>query len=200
MAKKRKRLRIGKKSITLDFDYNGERCLERLDIDPSDPVNLARANDKLHTIRAEISAGTFHYAKHFPHSRRVIHTERTISVALWDYFEYWQVNKQPKPSTIKEKQKEIARLDRDFGHLLLTKLDEDHILHWIKAREAEGKSGRTINNLLTPLRQTLNRALRRREIAYNAFEDIAPRKYVTREPAPFHVSEVKAIIPKLIHD
>ena len=37
MAKKRKRLRIGKKSITLDFDYNGERCLERLDIDPSDP-------------------------------------------------------------------------------------------------------------------------------------------------------------------
>ena len=106
-------------------------------------------------------------------------------MALWDYFEYRQINKQPKPSTIKEKQKEIARLERDFGDKLLTELEEDHILHWIKAREVEGKSGRTINNLLTPLRQTLNCALRRREIAYNPFEDIAPRKMSQENLRPF---------------
>ncbi len=115
-------------------------------------------------------------------------------------FECWKTNNQPKPSTIKERQKETARLERDFGALLLTELTEQHILAWIEARDAQGRSGRTINNLLTPLRQTINRALRRREIACNRFEDIRPRRYRPREPEPFHVSEVKAVVVRLRYE
>jgi len=68
VAKKYKRLRIGKRSITLDFDYDGARCLERLDIDPT-PANIKLAGAELSIIRSEIELGTFYYAKHFPHSR-----------------------------------------------------------------------------------------------------------------------------------
>ncbi len=199
MAGKHKRLRIGKRSITLDFDYSGERCLERLDIPPT-PANIKRAQAKLDIVRAEIALGQFDYAKHFPYSRRVLRGSKTVSDALWEYFEYWKTNNQPKPSTIKERQKETARLGRDFGALLLTELTDQHILAWIEVREAQGRSGRTINNLLTPLRQTINRALRRREIACNPFEDIRPRRYRPREPEPFHVSEVKTIVARLRYE
>ena len=199
MAKKYKRLRIGKRSITLDFDYDGARCLERLDIDPT-PANIKLAGAELSIIRSEIELGTFYYAKHFPHSRRVKKQSKTIKESLWEHFEFWKINEQPKQSTIKEREKEIKRMEANFGHYLLNDLAEHHILSWIKEMEEKEKSGRTINNLLTPLRQTMERAFRRREIDINPFEDIKCRKYKPKEPNPFHITEFVAILPKLKHE
>ena len=56
-------------NIYIDFRYRGTRCREQTKL-PDNPANRKRAKQILERIEAEITLGTFDYAKYFPKSKR----------------------------------------------------------------------------------------------------------------------------------
>lgn len=57
--------------LFIDFRYRGVRCREQTTL-PDSPANRRRLSDLLARIEAEITLGTFDYARHFPDSPRAI--------------------------------------------------------------------------------------------------------------------------------
>ena len=68
MGSVRARPETGK--LVLDFTYCGERCREQTALDDTGP-NRKRCQQLLKRIDAEITLGTFDYARYFPSSPRV---------------------------------------------------------------------------------------------------------------------------------
>lgn len=199
----------GTPAVGIRFRYRGVRCRE-LSIPIQDAKQakryIATAADKLATIRHEIELGKFRYGNHFPESPRCkIFGEgetktRTIKRALHDWLDAI------------EKTTETATFDtykRIVEHLLVPKIGSKLVVGFTALHAAElvtelgaERVGKTVRNIMGPLRGAFDRELMARTVEINPLRQIrvnqhlppASRKHQVPLPQPFNEAERAAIL------
>lgn len=147
-------------SIEIDFYYRGQRCRERLKLEPK-ARNLRYAENIKGEIENAIASGTFRYADYFPDSPRAkeLSSVPGDAVTIAKYLDQWlsEERKNTKNSTWNGYKKIVdGRLIPAFGKLTLGMLRRRHIKEWIAEQSASRK---TIGNILSPLRIALDDAV-----------------------------------------
>ena len=114
------------KSIIVDFYFQGVRCRERLNMDPT-PRNLRYCENLRGQILREIELGIFEYAKYFPNSpkaKALTHVPGaaiTVTEALKEWLSYTEPKVQHS-TFIGYRRAVINVLIPSFGQLMLAKL------------------------------------------------------------------------------
>lgn len=185
--------------VEITFQYKGQRCRERVSVtNARTATGILRAVGKKHAIDAEIDAGTFDYAKHFPRSKRALRFSQNPGalVTMATLFEEWLAVKE---KTINPEQwgdmSEYVRhtwlpfLDGpnandptlpDSKRKKVTDVDLALVQNWV---DASDKGIKRIRALLGPLRQALKYAQ-------------SPKGYIARDPLEgLVVKRVKATNP-----
>lgn len=184
-------------SIKIDFQFQGERCRERIKLEPT-PANLKRAAQHRAAILASIAAGTFDYAVTFPRSKNAKRFMRQDRVDI--YLRNWLKAKKPtiKASTWKDYNKTIeGQLIPEFGAFMLAELRRGHVRDWASKLTCSNKR---IANLISPLRTALEDAMHDEMIPANPLagwfyrKKEAPQNITDREPDPFSHEEQAAIL------
>lgn len=185
-------------SIVLDFTYMGQRCRETLRVKPT-KTSIKEASRKREAILYEIAMGTFEYGCHFPTSKNALKFSRnkgaliTIEQALKGWLK--KAEKRCQFSTIRDYNSAVYyHLIPTFGSLTLDEFKLSHVYEWLDTLDISNKR---INNVLGPLRQALKDAFHEELIDSNPmdrFRYLAPE---TREPKPFTLSEIEAILKLL---
>lgn len=177
------------KWIQITFPYLGERCRETLKRPPT-PPNIAHAKRLRQEIMEKIDHGTFKYADYFPESQRAEKptakpTFRALGAA------YLKTLTDLAFSTVE-----------GYDHLLelhvyptlgdkpidtITYLDLTGII-------PDGITGKTRNNLLTPIRAVMDLALVEGHITANPALRLRNAKVQDPEPDPFDLAEVELIL------
>lgn len=192
---------ISARSIEIDFYYQGTRCRERLQLEPT-PANLKKAAQHRAAIISSIDNGTFDYQVTFPRSpraRKFIRKDR-----LDQYLKNWLEAKKPtiKSSTYKDYRKIIeGQLIPQFGHLMLAELKRGHVRDWAATLTCGNKR---ISNIISPLRAALDDAMHDELIPHNPlagwhYRKIEPPKEID-DIDPFTSEEQAAILAALPSD
>ena len=189
---------ISSRSIEIDFYYQGTRCRERLQLEPT-PANLRKAAQHCAAVKSSIDNGTFDYQVTFPRSpraRKFIRKDR-----LDQYLKNWLEAKKPtiKASTHKDYRKIIeGQLTPQFGHLMLAELKRGHVRDWAATLTCGNKR---ISNIISPLRAALDDAMHDELITHNPlagwhYRKIEPPKEID-DIDPFSTEEQAAILAAL---
>lgn len=187
-------------TIEVDFYYRGERCKERLKLEPT-PRNMRWAESFLGKIRVEIGKGTFDYPATFPNSKRarkfapVAAALDTIEEHLWAWW------RRKKPSLELHTERDYAKAIRNqlvpaFGATRLRDFTRGQAKDWIADRP--DLTAKRLNNVLSPLRQMLAEAAEDGLIDENPIAGlVVKRRKVVKDVDdidPFTPAEVKQII------
>lgn len=198
MDRRQSGIRARGNSIALEFSYKGVRCRETIKLPPT-AKNLDLVAKKKQAIQYEIATNQFDYARHFPDSKRALQlSDRagyhvTVKKQLNDWLIVAQ--KRCQPSSVREYKASISKhLEPEFGHLVLAEFKSGHVQSWISSLNLSGK---TINNLLIPLRQAIEQAYVDGLIDSNPMARVKNLKFSTREPDPFSDAEVRKILSNL---
>lgn len=180
-------------SIQIDFRYKGVRCRERLSLAPT-PANLKYAKRLKATIEHEIATQTFDYAKHFPDSPRARQVGRAASTplrtALLSYCD--SLAGQLQPETVDEYRHDAEIIAAGLKGEAIGTITRAKVRTWISALNLSKKR---IDNLLIPLRGTLNQAVEDEEIEANPLAGFKVRRVeTTRETIdPFTPEEIESL-------
>ncbi|RDE18969.1 site-specific integrase [Motiliproteus coralliicola] len=185
-------------SIVIGFMYKGQRCRETLRVKPTRTA-LKEATRKREAILYEIAMGKFDYASHFPNSKHALTFSSnkgaliTIEQALKDWLK--RVEKRCQYSTIRDYNSAVYHhLIPTFGSLTLDDFSVDHIHQWL---DEVAISHKRINNVLSPLRQIFKDAFYEGLIDRNPMDRFRNLPISTREPKPFALEEIDAILSRL---
>src|SRR5262245_155676 len=196
-------IRIGSESsIELDFYFRGIRCRERIKLPPTDK-NIKYCERLKARIEDEISKNEFDYAKHFPESSRIklFSAMPGDTVTVESYLEQWlkAETKNVKPSTLNGYEKILKyNLIPAFGKLQLSELKRKHVWDW--TAQQEQTTGKTIRNILSPLRIALNTAVQQELIQSNPLVGFKVRLRdtgTTEDADPFSTQERELILGML---
>ncbi|HFK5877764.1 site-specific integrase [Legionella pneumophila serogroup 1] len=189
------------KCIRIDFTYRGVRCRETLKIEPT-KANIKYAERLRGEILNAISLGTFNYQDYFPNSQRskmfgYSVVKSTVGELLRDYMAV--AEKTLEPSTFNGYRKACeAHLYPAFGDIPVKDLSSMIIRNYVTKLELTLK---TVRNILTPLRNTLDQALNDGMITSNPLDRLVLSKLVDKktrnsnwEVDPFNQEEIKAIL------
>lgn len=151
---------VSDSSIEIDFYYRGERCRERIKIQPT-PTNLKRAEQHRGAILDAISRGTFDYATTFPESQRRFKymDQPAAGYALSVYLETWieRKKKHLKSSTWDDYRKIVFNtLIPAFGSIYLPDIKRPVIREWCDRQTSGNKR---LANIQTVIRTALQDAL-----------------------------------------
>ncbi len=190
-------------TIEIDFRYRGERCRERIKVEPT-PANLKRAAQHRAAILHAIERGEFDYAATFPGSKnaaRFAPSPEAVGLTVRKYIEAWIDSKAPtiKASTAEGYRKAIkGRIVQDLGDIMLTDLKRGDVR---KMCEKIAASNKRISNVLSVLRAALSDAVADEIIEHNCIKEWT---YARNEPPkededidPFTPDEQARIIAEL---
>ena len=185
--------------IQISFTYKGERCREILPMEPT-AKNLKEAYELRQMILTRIKFGKFDYADDFPNSKKAIRLSPTLAgkVTIEEALNKWLRAHQRhiETSTARGYASSLREhLIPSFGHISLTDLTATDVRNWIAKQTVSNKR---INNVLIPLRAIYADAHEEEIIDKNPLTRIKNLNVVTREPHPFNVTEVAAILNELI--
>ena len=205
MGSIRARPKTGK--LFFDFRYRGERCREQTALDDT-PANRRKARQVLERIEAEITLGTFDYARYFPNSPLAAqfaqkaretagHTPR-----LRDFADTWF--EEMKVQWRKTHQETVYLTLRkyilpEFGDKEVGQITRVELLEFrsslAKVSNNRGKplSTTRINHVMLPLRMMLNEAANRHDFV-SPYHGIKSLKVPRSDVAPFTLDEVKRIL------
>lgn len=179
--------------VQIDFQYRGVRCRESLKILPT-TANLKYAQRKRETILFEIEKGTFRYSEHFPKSKRTKLFGETADIAVSEALDrYLDARLRTcEKSTYKGYKSAVEyHLRPAFGQLPLGELTTAAVLEWIAGLDISNKR---INNVLIPLRGICADAFSDGLIPRDPMARIRNLSHRSKEPDPFTLEEVKAIL------
>lgn len=143
-------------SIAISFYYRGQKCRERIKLQPT-PANLKRAAHHRAAILLAIENCTFDYSVTFPDSKNVQRFSPS-QYTVRTYLTEWLENKKQtiKSSTYADYKKTINNLIiTTFGHKLLNHLTRQDVRKWAATFKCSNKR---IANILSPLRAALRDA------------------------------------------
>ncbi|MDD2500434.1 MAG: DUF3596 domain-containing protein [Geobacter sp.] len=208
--------------LYFDFRYQGQRCREQTLLENT-PDNLRKMQTMLKRIDAEITLGTFDYARYFPtspwakrfkqaDSLNMLATEAncenndtpTVEDFTKDWFEENQIR-------WKRSYRYMIRSTLD-GHLLpvfgqkkVSSITKGEVLKFrstlakVSNGNKEGLSPDRINHIMTPLRMILADAADRHNFT-TPFIGIKPLKVPRTEVDPFSLDEVRQFLAKVRAD
>lgn len=196
-----RRYKSGREAIRIDFVFRGVRCRETLALEPT-RQNLRYAANLRAEIQRKIEIGAFVYTDYFPESTRArvfghqVSTT-TVAQALTDWLE--DAKRTKAHSTWKSYRTSVRGwLLPHIGMIRLVDLKPAHIRDMIRACPAKGK---TIRNILLPLRAVLKRAATDEIIGANPIDKIDVDDLISRdqkrseyEVDPFSAGELAAVI------
>ncbi|WP_018950949.1 site-specific integrase [Thioalkalivibrio sp. AKL12] len=207
MGSVRVRPQTGK--LFLDFRYRGRRCREQTALDDT-PANRKKARQVLERIEAEITLGSFDYARYFPESANIALFASTngstpdagSTPAFEDFAETWfgEMRIQWRKSHADTVRLTLNKYllpafgEQEVGHI--TKADIlsfRSTLAKVSGQKGEGLSATRINHIMTPLRMILNEAANRFEFT-SPYHGIQSLRVPRTDVEPFTLDEVKAII------
>lgn len=199
--------------LFFDFHFRGTRCREQTALDDT-PANRKRMREILKRIEAEITVGTFDYARYFPESpnaRRITLREQGASgetPLFKDFAETWFRDKQ-----VEWRATQIDGVRRALDKYLIprfgaervdaiTRADVLEFRTWLTTLEGRtmGKlSPSRINHIMTPLRLCLEEAADRFGFPWQC-ERIKALKVPRSEVEPFTLEEVRLILERVRPD
>jgi len=200
----------GAPAVGIRFRYRGVRCRE-LSLSIQDPKQakryIATAADKLATIRLEIELGTFRYGNHFPDSPRCrIFGEgesktRTLKQSLREWLDAAEEKYEAGDYQTYRRMVEHILIPR-VGSKLVVSFSPLDAATLVTALAKEGRVGKTVRNIILPLRKAFDRELMARtieanpvrQIAINEHLPVASRRHRTPLPQPFNQAEREAIL------
>lgn len=126
-------------SIEVTFSYKGERCRERIQLEPT-PANLKAAENFLGAVRTAIANGTFDYRVSFPNSKRAARfVEREgDAVTVADFLDAWLARQKNTlaASTVDGYTKIVKGvLKPAFGKHILSDFRRAHARDWSRAAD-----------------------------------------------------------------
>lgn len=196
-----RRYKSGRQAIRIDFVFRGVRCRETLTLEPT-RQNLKYAANLRAEIQRKIEIGAFVYTDYFPNSTRARvfgHQVSTVTVAdaLKDWLE--DAKRTKAHSTWKSYRKASrAWLVPHLGAIRLVDLKSAQIRAMVRSCPAKGKS---IRNILLPLRGVLKRALADDLISANPMDSVDVDELISPEQKrsnyeidPFSTDELAGII------
>lgn len=152
---------ISDTSIQIDFTYKGQRCRERIKLQPT-PANLKRATQHRAAILDAIERGTFDYATTFPDSPRrlMFAAHQGEGILLEQWLETWLQRQQAhlKSSTLDDYRKIIYNtINPHLGRFVLTDINR----RIVRADLCEkiDASNKRLANVQSVLRAALQAAL-----------------------------------------
>ena len=202
--------------IFLDFRFRGKRCREYTKL-PDTAPNRKRAKQILERIEAEITLGTFDYAKYFPNSKlgdQFREHEQRISYIKSDkptfeeFSEQWYAEMLPQwrgSHALNIRQTLNRYLLPSFGRSLVDEITKADILNFRATltqpdhKRRKGLSPSRINHVMTPLRMILNEAADRYEFQ-TPYQNIKPLRVPRTDVEPFDLSEVQLILENVRKD
>lgn len=143
-------------TIEISFYYQGQKCRERIKLQPT-PANLKRAANHRAAILLAIENGTFDYSVTFPNSKNA-HKFTPSRHTVKTYLTEWLENKEPtiKASTINDYRKTINNIIIPaFGAMPLTALSRADVRTLAVGMDCSNKR---LANILSPLRAALQDA------------------------------------------
>lgn len=200
-------LNVRNGKLVVDFRYLGKRCRETTILEDN-PVNRKKLNKLLERIEAEITLGTFDYAKYFPKSPRAEEMairkdgianmrSKTPSfeafTAIWFAQQKieWRYSYQQKVTVILDKY-----LIPTFGKKAIDCIKKPDLLDFraslAKVTSPKNPSGLTtarINQIMTPLRMILNEAAERYDFD-SPYKNIKNLREEKTDVMPFTLDEV----------
>lgn len=215
MASIRVRAETGK--LFFDFCYRNKRCREQTALDDV-PANRRKLEGILKKIQAEITLGSFEYARYFPGSnnvRKFAETEPSKALVphhatplFRDFSDTWfaEMQAQWRRSHIDTVAGTLrAHLKPEFGEKEVGSITKAEILFFrsqlAKVRNGKGKplSAERINHIMTPLRMILNEAADRHKFT-SPYQGIKSLKVPRTDVEPFTVEEVRLILQTVRED
>jgi len=203
--------------LYVDFRFQGQRCKEHSGlVDTSS--NRRLLNKTLKNLEAELTLGTFEYARYFPNSGKVTQFD-TVSdeaaasdataISFSDFAEQWFVEKRVEWRHSYEATIRIS-LDKylvpAFGDTPVDQITKAKVLEFrVSLARVPGQGGATslsssrINHIMTPLRMILSEAADRYEFT-NPWQNIKPLKEPRTQVEPFSLDEVKRILRNVRSD
>jgi len=187
-----------KKTIILDFSYQGTRCRESLKGLDISKANIKFANRKLASIEHDITMGTFNYASHFPESKRAVKLGiiKTKNKLLGDVVDEWmriQETKLSQSTIINYKSKIKMHIKPAFSMRSISQITLSEIDKWIAVDLAHLKN-KTINEALIIMRAIFKTAKADNIITESPMEFVENLTVVTEEPDPFTKDEINRIL------
>lgn len=197
--------------LFFDFRYRNKRCREQTALDDT-PTNRRKLEGILKKIEAEITLGTFEYARYFPGSKNAQKFVETATAQAQlkhhatplfsDFADTWfaEMQAQWRRSHIDTVAGTLrAYLKPEFGEKEVGSITKAEILSFrsqlAKVRNGKDKplSAERINHIMTPLRMILNEAADRHEFT-SPYQGIKSLKVPRTDVEPFTVDEVKLIL------
>ncbi len=202
-------------NLFFDFRYQNRRCREQTAL-PDTPANRRKLQGMLEKIEAEITLGTFDYARYFPDSplAKAPASSRTQAAAATaplfsDFATVWLEEKRIewRASHYRTIQQTLTqRLLPAFGSKPVSEITKTDILNFRASLASvpgrKGKPGLTasrVNHILTPLRMILGDAAERYGFP-SPYHGIKSLKVPRSDVEPFNLDEVRNIIAKVRPD
>lgn len=213
MGSIRTRNKGGSGHLVIDFRYQGKRCREQTLLENT-PANLKRLETVLKTIEREIGAGTFVYARYFPHSKRAAEfrpqpsSSHTGTPLFREFAEIWMTE-----NSVRWKRSVIMgyRYSLDglllprFGHYEVGAIAKADILAFrTELCTTPGKGGKKrspsrVNNIMKPLRGILTEAADRYDFN-NPVRNVKKLTESKKEIQPFTLDEVMQLCREIRRD
>lgn len=207
--------RYGK--LVVDFRYQGIRFRETTNLEAT-TQNRRLLKKRLEQLEAEITLGTFDYAKYFPKSKRVeqfsIKKEQCVALSsstplFKDFSSIWFDEKKIEwRSSYQEKIRIILDnyLIPALGHRCMDQIKKPDLLEFRASlakvnyglKQTSLKASR-INQIMTPLRMILNDAAERYNFV-SPYKNIKNLKESRIDVTPFTLQEVQTIISTVRDD
>ena len=202
-------------NLFFDFRHQNRRCREQTALSDT-PANRRKLQGMIEKIEAEITLGTFDYARYFPDSPLATTpaSSRTQPAAATaplfsDFATTWLEEKRIewRPSHYRTiKQTLEQRLLPVFGNKPVSQIAKTDILNFRASLASvpgrKGKPGLTasrINHILTPLRMILGDAAERYGFT-SPYHGIKSLKVPRSDVEPFNLDEVRLILAKVRPD
>lgn len=206
-------------NLLLDFRYRGVRCREQTTL-PDTPANRRRVTVLLAKVEAEITLGTFDYARYFPDSANVVRFSEKRPPAgcapaagvdtptLRSFAATWYAEMRPqwRSSHAETVQHTLNKyIVPRFGERIVTGITKAEILEFRAFLSTQtGHGGRSlspsrINHVLTPFRMLLAEAADRYEFV-TPFRNIKPLRVPKSDVEPFNLDEVQMILANVRED
>lgn len=151
MGSVRTRPETGK--LVLDFTYCGERCREQTALDDTGP-NRKRCQQLLKRIDAEITLGTFDYARHFPNSTRVKRFELRLGGRQTPRFEAFACDWLDEQS-VAWRDSHATSVRSTLERHLIPRFGNKRLAEIMVEDVSRSLSAQRINHILTPLKMIL---------------------------------------------
>lgn len=221
------RVRQESGKLFIDFRYRGVRCREQTVL-PDTPANRRRLAELLTRIEAEITLGTFDYARHFPDSPRASRFQSTGQAlvagtgssppapgsipakapAFQEFADTWFTHMSPQ---WRESHRVTVRATLDryliprFGEMPVSAISKADVLGfraWLttqKGRTGAVLSAERVNHIINPLRMLMAEAAEQYDFL-SPCRGIKSLKVPKSDVHPFTLDEVKLILDNVRPD